>query len=139
LELNRSAVFESRMQLEARMSENRRPLASVPYGADRTVYLVVDRVGSNVAGYREADVERADLETAIDELLLGQFNDPVRVIAFNTLEHWAEDVSAMVAAEIQLRCDINGERVPEHVKDFVGSHAGSIRKEIKNPPALHIA
>jgi hypothetical protein len=29
----------------------------------------------------------------------GQFNDPVRVVAFNTLEHWAQDVSRDVALE----------------------------------------
>ena len=43
----------------------------------------------------------------------------VVVIAYNTLEHWTEDVSASVAAEIQSRCDIEGQPVPEHVGDFV--------------------
>jgi hypothetical protein len=50
------------------------------------------------------------------------------VVAFNTLEHWSEDVSADVAAEIQMRCDIDGEPVPEHVKDFVERHARSTRQ-----------
>ena len=62
----------------------------MPYGADQTVYLVVDRFSS---GSGEAEVERTDLETIIDDFLTGQFNDPVRVVAFNTLEHWANDVS----------------------------------------------
>ena len=96
----------------------------VPYGADQTVYLVVDSFGSRDTVYREAEFERADLETAIGELLAGRFNNPVRVIAYNTLEHWTEDVSAQVAAEIQSRCDIDGQAVPEHVRDFVISHGG---------------
>ena len=95
----------------------------VPYGADQTVYLVVDSCGAAPgAAYRETEVERADLETVISDLLTGQFNAPVRVVAFNTLEHWADDVSQELAEGIQPRCDIEGEPVPEHIRDFVASH-----------------
>ena len=94
----------------------------VPYGADQTVYLVVDSFGVAGAMYRETEIERADLETVISDLLTGQFNAPVRIVAFNTLEHWAQDVSLEVAEGIQTRCDIQGEPVPEHIRDFVGSH-----------------
>jgi hypothetical protein len=48
-------------------------------------------------------------------------NDPVRVVAFNTLEHWTNDVSKDTAEVIQARCDIAGDPVPEHVRDFVES------------------
>jgi hypothetical protein len=99
---------------------------TMPYGADQTV--VVDSFGANGTVYRETEVERTDLETIIGDLMLGQFNDPVRVVAFNTLEHWSKDVSADVAAEIRTRCDIDGEPVPEHVKDFVERHARSTRQ-----------
>jgi hypothetical protein len=95
----------------------------VPYGADQTAYLVVDR-----SGRRETEIERTDLETIMADLMSGQFNDPVRVVAFNTLEHWSEDVSKQIADEIQTRCDIEGVAVPEHVSDFVASHTGPIRQ-----------
>jgi len=52
----------------------------VPYGADQTVYLVVDRFGRFGSVYRETEVERTDLETIIADLMSGQFNDPVRVV-----------------------------------------------------------
>ena len=65
----------------------------------------------------------------IADLLSGQFNDPVRVIAFNTLEHWSQDVSRDIAAEIQTRCDIEGAAVPEHVEDFVHSHTHPAREQ----------
>jgi hypothetical protein len=100
----------------------------VPYGADQTVYLVVDSFGARGSVYRETEVERADLETVIADLLSGQFNAPVRVVAFNTLEHWAEDVSNQIADEIQTRCDIEGTPVPEHIRDFVESHTGPARQ-----------
>src|SRR3977135_3095728 len=100
----------------------------VPYGADQTVYLVVDRFGRFGSFYRETEVERTDLETIITDLMSGQFNDPVRVVAFNTLEHWSEDVSKDIADEIQTRCDIEGVAVPEHVRDFVASYTGPTRQ-----------
>src|SRR5580698_6794572 len=96
----------------------------VPYGADQTVYLVIDRFRGLGSVYRETEVERADLETIITDLMSGQFNDPIRVVAFNTLEHWSEDVSKDIAREIQTRCDIEGEDVPESIRDFVDSYVG---------------
>jgi hypothetical protein len=100
----------------------------VPYGADQTVYIVVDSLGANGAVYREAEMERSDFETIIGDLLTGQFSDPVRVIAFNTLEHWSEEVSNDIATEIQSRCDMDGVEVPEHVRDFVVRHSSPNRR-----------
>jgi hypothetical protein len=90
----------------------------VPYGADQTLFIVMDRI----SGAKEIRVERTELERTIDELFRGCFNDPVRVIAFNTLEHWVKDVSPEVAAELQSRCDIDGIDVPDHLQDFVETH-----------------
>ena len=116
------------------MAEKRWSPALVPYGADETVYLVVDRLRAGCDTGGEAELERTDLETIICDLMSGQFNDPVRVIAFNTLEHWAHDISAEIATEIQIRCDIEGEPLPEHIVDFVQRHATSTR-----PPVLSVA
>jgi hypothetical protein len=98
----------------------------VPYGADQTAYIVVDRCGGGCL-YRETEMERTDLETVISDFLTGQFNDAIRVIAFNTLEHWSDDVSDEVAAEIQTRCDIEGAALPDHVRDFVDRHTATTR------------
>ena len=100
----------------------------VPYGADQTVYLVIDRFRDLATVYRETEVERADLETIIADLMSGQFNEPMRVVAFNTLEHWSEDVTEYIAFEIQTRCDIEGAPVPEHIRDFVESFTGPNRQ-----------
>jgi len=43
--------------------------------------------------WREADTDTTDLDTVIKDLLSGQYNDPQRIIAFNTAEGWSEDVS----------------------------------------------
>jgi len=94
---------------------------TVPYGADETIYLVVDRLGRRDGIDREIEVERPDIETIMAELMAGRFNDPIRVVAFNTLEHWAKDISAEIAAEIRVRCDIEGEQIPEYIRDFAAS------------------
>jgi hypothetical protein len=85
---------------------------TAPYGDFGTVYLVLDSFGAIGTAYRETDIVRTDLETVIADLISGEFNDPVRVVAFNTLEHWADDVSRQIAEQIQERCDLAGEPVP---------------------------
>jgi hypothetical protein len=94
--------------------------STVPYGADQTVYLVGDRFGRLGSFYREIEVERTDLETIITDLMSGQFNDPVRVVAFNTVEGWARDVSRDVAHELRRRCDLELTELPAGAEDFVG-------------------
>jgi hypothetical protein len=93
----------------------------VPYGADETVFVVIDNSGAPGGAHRQ--VERADLDTVINDLISGQFNDPVQVVAFNTLEHWTEDLSADVANEIVARCDSEAALMPAHLEDFVRRHA----------------
>lgn len=100
---------------------------TVPYGADETIYLVVDRFSQRGGLDRETEVERPDFETIVAELMSGRFNDPIRVVAFNTLEHWTDDISAEIAAEIQARCDIEGGEVPEHIRDFAANVAEPAR------------
>ena len=93
---------------------------SVPYGADQTVYLVVE--GSEQHGVVRT-TEHADIEAVIADLLSGRFSDPIEVVAFNTLEHWTDDLSKDVAREIRCRCDIDGRDVPVHLDEFVGRAA----------------
>jgi hypothetical protein len=66
---------------------------------DETFYLVVDSFSDGTV-YREAEIEKTDLEAIMSDLLRGQYNSSVRVIAFNTLEHWSDDVSADIGTEI---------------------------------------
>ncbi len=58
--------------------------------------------------------------------MAGAFADPIRVVAFNTLEHWSQDLSADVAEEIQTRCDIEGLPVPDHVREFFDRHCRAV-------------
>ena len=99
----------------------------VPYGADQIVYLVVDRLRTGKV-YRETEIERVNLDTVISDLLTGQFSDPVRIVAFNTLEHWSDDVSIDVAEEILCRSDIEWVEIPEHLRNFLADHTPAVRQ-----------
>jgi hypothetical protein len=56
----------------------------------------------------ETSEERSDLETVIADLISGQHERPVRVVAFNTIEAWSADVSEDIALEIMRRVDLAG-------------------------------
>jgi hypothetical protein len=102
----------------------------VPRGDDQTVYLVGDDFGRNGRAYRETDVEAADLETVIVDLLDGQYTNPVRVVAFNTAEGWSQDVSEDIAQELRRRCDLELSDVPTSIQDFVEQHERYDRQQL---------
>jgi hypothetical protein len=65
--------------------------SSLPDDVD--VYLVLDDFGNLGRSWREIDEEQTDRETIITDLMRGEFNSPVRVIAFNTAEGWSRKTS----------------------------------------------
>src|SRR3954453_24194898 len=102
----------------------------VPNGNDQTVYLVAEDFGRLGRAWREADYEATDQETVIQDLLSGQYNNPIRVVAFNTEERWSEDVSEDVADELRRRCDLQMRELPASISDFVESHEDSDRRQL---------
>jgi hypothetical protein len=102
----------------------------VPNDNDQTVYLVAEDFGKLGRAWREADYEATDLETVIQDLLSGQYNNPIRVVAFNTEERWSEDVSEDVAYELRRRCDLQARDVPSSIQDFVERHEGYVWRQL---------
>jgi hypothetical protein len=100
----------------------------VPNGYDQTVYIVVDDFGPLGRSYRETAVEEGDLETTVSDLMSWQYSDPVRVVAFNIAERWAEDVSEDVAREILRRLDLAGDELSSSLDAFVERHIGPERQ-----------
>jgi len=105
--------------------------STVPFGADQTVYLVVDQFGPRGAVARESEIERTDLEIIVDDLMAGQFQDPIRVVAFNTLEHWSTDISADIAEEILCRCDCDGLTPPHYLEGFLQMHLDRVGRKMR--------
>jgi hypothetical protein len=61
-----------------------------PNGKHQTVYLLLNDFGQLSRAYCEASEDRSDLETTISDLISGQYDNPVRVIAFNAAERWSK-------------------------------------------------
>ena len=94
----------------------------IPSDVGPDIYLVLDRLNHRLGRvWRETDEEDTDFETVIRHLLEGQYNNPVRVVAFNTAEAWSRDASDDIADELRHRCADRGE-VPEYIEDFLQRH-----------------
>jgi hypothetical protein len=91
---------------------------------DVTVHIVLDDFGNSGRAYRETAEEAADFNTVVDDLMAGQFNNPVRVIAFNISEGWSRDVSDQVARELLKRVAKEDEPLASSARRFVELHVG---------------
>jgi hypothetical protein len=94
----------------------------MPRSGSLPARVLLMQSGASGSSYRETEVE-GPTSKPTSNLMSDQFNVPVRVVAINTMERWSKDVSAGVDAEIQTRCDIDGEPVPEHVKHRVDARS----------------
>ena len=88
-----------------------------PQGSEQDTYLVLDDFGRTGQAWRETNVDAADRETVIRNLLSGEFSNPVRIVAFNTAEGWSRDVTVEIADEVR-RLYAENDDVPDFVLQF---------------------
>ena len=88
---------------------------------DVTLHVVECAFGK-VRYLREMDLADADQETVIRDLVAGQFDHPRRVIAFNTAEGWAREVSEDIAREVAERAWHDGEPLTDGTRHFCERH-----------------
>jgi hypothetical protein len=100
----------------------------VPGDEDRDVCLVVSDFGRRGRAYCETDVEATDLETIIQDLLDGQYSNPVRVVSFNTAEGWSRDISADVAEELRRRFELEARQIRPILAGFFARHEAAPRQ-----------
>jgi len=105
--------------LELRM---RHSPSIVPSGDDRDVYLVLEDFGPLGRAWRETDDEATDRATLIRYLLEGQYENPVRIVAFNTAEGWSRDASEDIANDLQDAWS-NRAEISASVEEFIQEHA----------------
>jgi hypothetical protein len=90
-----------------------------PREPEQDTYLVLDDFGGRLGcSWRETLAHSADRETLIRELVNGEYNQPMRIVAFNTSEGWSRDVTVDIADELRRRYAEFGE-VPESILDFM--------------------
>src|SRR5712675_2464937 len=89
---------------------------------DVTVYLVLNDHGQFGIAYDETDPAKADRETIIRNFLTGQYNNALRVVAFNTAEGWSWDASEDIALEVLERAFDADDNLGEDTKRFIDRH-----------------
>jgi hypothetical protein len=91
---------------------------SIVSGGEKDTYLVLDDFGRLGRAWRETDEAGTSRATLVRNLLDGQYENPVRVVAFNTAEGWSRDVTLDIVDELRRRYVEYGE-VPEEVLTFM--------------------
>ena len=73
-----------------------------PNGLERDIYIVLDDFGRLGRAWRETDEAGTSRATLVRNLLEGQYENPVRVVAFNAAEGWSRHVTVDIADEFAL-------------------------------------
>jgi hypothetical protein len=61
-------------------------------------------------------------------LLDGQYQNPIKVVSFNTAKGWSQDASEDIAQELRRRCDLQLRDVPSNIQEFVEGYEGHDRQ-----------
>ena len=101
---------------------------SIVPAASEDYYIVVNDFGRFGTAFAETDLNRANYETTIADLIAGQHSDPLRVIMFNPETNRSEDVSHMVAQELLRRLGLEDRNEPSVLEDFIDRHVGPDRQ-----------
>jgi hypothetical protein len=88
-----------------------------PHDGHQDIYIVLDDFGSLGRAWRETDEAGANRAALVRNLLAGQYENPVRIVAFNTTEGWSRDVTMDIADELRRRF-VEYDEVPEAVLAF---------------------
>lgn len=89
---------------------------------DKDFYLVLEDFRAGAA-FRETD-EGIDYTTLIDDLLSGQYEQVLRVVAFNPSEGWSRDASEDIANALELRIAAEDREVSDALRDFIEAQIG---------------
>jgi hypothetical protein len=93
-------------------------ISLIPRADDVDVYIVLDQLRDGDPVWREIHDELANEPAIIEWLIEGQFDHPLRVVAFNSAEGWSRDVTEDVALKL-LAASREGRVLGSAARDFV--------------------
>jgi hypothetical protein len=99
---------------------------------DVTAYIVLEDFGDLGRAFRETDIAEADHDTIVRNMISGEYEDPLRVVAFNTVEGWSRDVSEEIAYDVLDRAYDADQTLSAGAKRFIDLH---VTPSAKRPPA----
>jgi hypothetical protein len=98
---------------------NQTPLVPGQPAFDVTVYIVLNDFGPLGRAYCETDETDADEETLVENILSGQYSQPLGVVAFNAAEGWARDVTEDIARAVLSRASTERRSIGVATQDFL--------------------
>jgi hypothetical protein len=94
--LSRSTVGIPRQLAEGRLVMS---VSLVPRTDDVEIYVVLNQLQTGRV-WREIDEELANEAAVIEWIVEGQFDQPVRIVAFNSVEGWSRDVTEDISLKL---------------------------------------
>jgi hypothetical protein len=76
--------------------------------------------------YVETDPAEADAGIIVENLLHGQYERPLRVLALNADEGWARDVSEAIATKVRDVAEQEGRELTSGTLAFIEAHIGRV-------------
>jgi hypothetical protein len=89
-----------------------------PQETEQDVYLVLEDFGILGRAWCETDEAGTNRATLVRNLLDGQYESPVRIVAFNIAEGWSRDATVDIADELRRRY-VEYDEVPEAILKFL--------------------
>jgi hypothetical protein len=86
---------------------------------DVTVHIVLNDFGPLGRAYVETDEAEADEATIVENIMSGQFSQPLRVVAFNTAEGWGRDVTEDIARAVLSKAQNEHRSIGMVVQEFL--------------------
>ena len=90
-----------------------------PLGPEQDTYLVLDDFGHRGRTWRKTNESTDNREKVIRDLLAGEYNYPIRVVAFNITEGWSRDVTLEIADEVARRFITEYDEVSDSILGFL--------------------
>jgi hypothetical protein len=84
------------------------------------------------ARFERRTLLKPDHDTIVRNMISGQYQDPLRVVAFNTVEGWSRDVSEEIAYDVLDRAYDADTTLSAGAKRFIDLH---VTAGVKRPPA----
>ena len=94
--------------------------ASLVPSLDADIHLVICNFGRSGLAYVETDPAEADAGIIVENLLHGQYERPLRVLALNADEGWARDVS--VATKVRDVAEHEGRELTNGTLALIEAH-----------------
>jgi hypothetical protein len=99
-------------------------MSPASFTPEQDLHFVLCDFSRSGHAYVETDPTQADASAIVRNLLDGQYNRPVRVLALNVEEGWVRDVSEIIADKVRVVAQHYERELTSGTRDFIEAHSG---------------